>query len=130
MGMLNFLQIPGSIPWWLLLLAIIPVALYALMFLAIPFSVFGIKGRLDAMEARLDDMHADIRSVALLHAAHGARGSAQRNDSYDEAPPPIAPARVAAELDGRQVSAREAAGLRKMVPQAGGRAEPRLNWPK
>ena len=34
-------------------------------FLMMPFSVFGLKSRLDAIEAQLDDVQQEIRSLAL-----------------------------------------------------------------
>jgi hypothetical protein len=130
MGMPNFLQIPGSVPWWLLLIAIIPLGLYVLMLLAMPFSVFGVKSRLEAIEAKLDDMHADIRSVALLHAAGGARTANSDDDGIDTSPPPIAPSRAFGLHDTRPPAAADAGAARRSAPAPGGRAEPRLNWPK
>ncbi len=110
----SFFQLPAAVPWWLLLIAIIPVALYALLFLAVPFSVFGLKGRIDALEARLEDMHADIRSVALLHAA------STRDEGPALAPPPIPPARSGADQGP----------VRRGPPTPASRSEPRLDWPK
>ncbi len=116
----SFLQLP-NVPWWLLLIAIIPIGLYVLLCLTVPFSVFGLKGRLEAIEARLDDMHEDIRSVALLHQAGGRRDARadERDDSFVHAPPPIAPARPADVVLGRRT-----------VTAPASRAEPRLDWPK
>jgi hypothetical protein len=43
---------------------IVPALLYALAFLFMPFSVLGVKTRLEAIEARLDDMQQDLRLLA------------------------------------------------------------------
>lgn len=94
------LTIPG-LPEWSGLVVLLVLILLGLCVLVMPFSVFGVKGRLDSIEAQLDDLRADIRALA-------ARGSplAMRN----EVPPP---------------------GLVVPPPDpAPRRAEPRVNWPK
>jgi len=58
-------DLPDWLPWWGPLVAILPLALFVLAFLLMPFSVFGVKGRLEAIEARLDDIQAEIRMLAL-----------------------------------------------------------------
>jgi hypothetical protein len=130
MGMSSVLQFPASVPWWLVLVAIIPLGLYALMLLAMPFSVFGVKNRLEAIEARLDDLHADIRSIAILLASNGARVALSDDDALDHTPPPIAPIRSAGLGDARTSTQPDAVSSRRMSASVGGRAEPRLNWPK
>ncbi len=52
-------------------------ALFALAFLAMPFSVFGLKGRLDGVEARLDEIQREIRSLALRLPEPGRAGHAR-----------------------------------------------------
>lgn len=77
--------LPDWLPWWVPILVLVPALLYALALLFMPFAVFGVKGRLEAIEARLDEIQGEIRSLALrmpepVHHAH-----------YDEAiyaPPP------------------------------------------
>jgi hypothetical protein len=126
-GMLGFLQLPSTVPWWLLLAALIPVGLYVLLFLAIPFSVFGLKGRLESIEARLDDMHADIRGVALQLAERGLPESDHSQEV--EISPPILPAR--GELEVEQPRGRAVEGSRSRDtngPRT--RSEPRLDWPR
>jgi hypothetical protein len=56
---------PTWLPWWVPLAVLIPLSLYALLFLLMPFSVFGVKGRLEGVEARLDEIQGEIRSLAL-----------------------------------------------------------------
>lgn len=58
-------DLPDWLPWWAPLVAILPLALFVLAFLLMPFGVFGVKGRLDQIEMRLDDIQAEIRTLAL-----------------------------------------------------------------
>lgn len=102
--MTQFIQLPEWMPWWALLAVLVPVALYALLFMAMPFSVFGVKPRLEAIETRLDEIQSDIRSLALRLPERGVSA-----DTQDDRPPPIPPAR----------------GERST-----NRAEPRLDWPR
>lgn len=95
------LTLPG-LPEWTGLVALLVLALLALCLLVMPFSVFGLKGRLDSIEAQLDDLRADLRVLA-------ARPPESRRDTWEvaptlpEPPPPSAP---------------------------NGRAEPRISWPR
>src|ERR1700735_4719174 len=57
--------LPEWLPWWVPLVLLIPALLYALAFLFMPFSVIGVKGRLDVLKARLDEIQHDIRHIAL-----------------------------------------------------------------
>lgn len=57
--------LPDWVPWWVSLVVIVPAILLALAFLCMPFSVFGVKGRLEGVEARLDEIQGEIRSLAL-----------------------------------------------------------------
>ena len=57
--------LPDWVPWWVPIVLLVPALLYALAFLFMPFSVIGVKGRLEAMEARLDEIQAEIRSLSL-----------------------------------------------------------------
>jgi hypothetical protein len=57
--------LPDWVPWWVPLVLLVPGLLYALAFLFMPFSVLGVKGRLDVLEARLDEIQNEIRLLAL-----------------------------------------------------------------
>ena len=57
--------VPDWLPWWGLLLVVVPALLYVLAFLFMPFSVIGVKGRLDVLEARLDEIQHEIRHLSL-----------------------------------------------------------------
>ncbi len=56
---------PDWVPSWLALLLVALGALIALAYLGLPFAVYGVKGRLAALEARLDEIQGEIRSLAL-----------------------------------------------------------------
>lgn len=93
------LTLPG-LPEWTGLLALLVLLLLALCLLVMPFSVFGLKGRLDSIEAQLDDLRADLRGLA-------ARLPEARREAWDAAPPPPP----------------EPASFNS-------RAEPRISWPR
>ena len=57
--------LPDWLPPWAQLAVLVALVLLALLFLAVPFSVIGLKGRLDSMDARLDEIQGEIRSLAL-----------------------------------------------------------------
>ena len=59
------LPLPDWIPWWGQLALVVVAILFGLAFLLMPFAVFGTRGRLDALEAQLDDIHAEIRMLAM-----------------------------------------------------------------
>ena len=63
--MLQSLNLPDWLPWWVPLALLVPALLWALSFLFMPFSVFGVKSRLEVIEARLEEIQNEIRHVAL-----------------------------------------------------------------
>jgi hypothetical protein len=81
--------LPDWLPWWAPVAVLVPVLLYLLVFLVMPFSVFGLKGRLDGIEARLDEIQGEIRTLVLRLPE--LRGSGSVASSWAD-PPPIAPA--------------------------------------
>ncbi len=115
---------PDWVPWWVQSLAVIVAVLFGLALLLMPFSVFGTKSRLELLEARLEDMHQDLRALALRLPDRSSPG-----DAYDG---PLLPARAREEHSTRPPipppayypeEAREPAR-----PQRGGRrVEPRLD---
>lgn len=58
------LPLPSWVPWWGQLSILVIAILFGLAFLMMPFAVFGLKGRLDFLEAQLDDIHAELRMLA------------------------------------------------------------------
>ncbi len=59
--MISPLPFPDWVPLWVHLVALVAFAGLALLFIAMPFSVFGVKTRLELIEARLDDIQAELR---------------------------------------------------------------------
>lgn len=59
----NF-TLPDWLPGWAALLIAVPFLLYALLFLLMPFSVFGVKAKLDALEAQIDALQDDLRTLS------------------------------------------------------------------
>ena len=63
--MLQMLNLPDWLPWWVPLALLVPASLWALSFLFMPFSVFGVKSRLEVIEARLEEIQSDLRHMAV-----------------------------------------------------------------
>jgi hypothetical protein len=92
------LTLPGM-PEWSGLVALIVLLLLAGCFLLMPFSVFGLKGRLDAIETQLDEMRAEIRALlapvrcapAARLAAHPRRRRLRRAGAARRATAALAP---------------------------------------
>lgn len=59
------LPLPDWVPWWGQLVVLILAILFGFAFMMMPFAVFGLKGRLDFLEAQLDDIHAELRMIAM-----------------------------------------------------------------
>ena len=57
--------LPDWLPWWVPIVLLVPALLYVLAFLFMPFSVIGVKSRLEVIEARLDEIQGEIRHLAL-----------------------------------------------------------------
>ncbi len=132
-------SLPAWVPWWVNIVIVVPAILFLLAFVLMPFSVFGMKGRLEGVEARLDEIQGEIRSLALrLPEPMSARMSEYDApplgaDGYQDDPlpsrPPIPPA-------PRISTASRSAG-RSPPPDAPprwadppGRAEPRFDRPR
>jgi len=61
----TLITFPDWVPWWVPLVLLVPALLYALAFLFMPFSVLGVKTRLEVIETRLDEIQQEIRHLAL-----------------------------------------------------------------
>lgn len=79
---------PDWVPWWVPLVVLLPALLYALAFLFMPFSVIGLKSRLEVMEARLDEIQNEIRHLSLRLPAPARQNDF--DDGYIAQPPPAA----------------------------------------
>src|SRR5215472_16527585 len=95
--MTAFPTLPEWLPWWVPILVMVPLFLYVLVFLAMPLGVFGVKGRLDVMEARLDEIQGEIRMLALRLPEPGRHADFRDLRPVDLGPyaerPPIPPVR-------------------------------------
>jgi len=88
-----------------------------------PFSVFGVKGRLDAIEARLDEIQTELRTLSLRVPEPGRARRPPVEDDWAE-PPSIA---RRAEVEPPRHAA--PAPPPPAWPQRN-RNEPRVDWPK
>ncbi len=68
--------LPDWMPAWMFLLLAVPVLLYVLAFLVMPFSVFGVKSRIEALEAQIESMHDELRMMSMRSAGVLPRGRA------------------------------------------------------
>jgi hypothetical protein len=138
--------LPDWLPWWVPIVLLVPALLYVLAFLFMPFSVIGVKSRLEVIEARLDEIQGEIRHMTLRLPETGQAtdyeevyapepADSQRRASPLITRPPIPPAsheldeeqpRDARLRSGRREADRDAPGDRP----GGGRSEPRLDWPR
>ena len=151
------LDLPDWVPWWVPLALLLLGSLYGLVFLFMPFSVLGVKARLESIDARLDEIQHEIRLLSLrLPDTGGRREVVSDFDDHYTAPPvtrvaeptilrpPIPPA--AHEMydddgmDDRPPPPPTARPARRsdpaarqeprMEPRMEPRAEPRVNWPR
>ena len=125
--------LPSWMPDWLFLLLALPVLLYALAFFLMPFSVFGVKSRLESLETQIDALHDELRMQALRNAGVLPRSSTDL-DAYEDVPnfqrlktnqrtpePPRAPPPMTPVVPPRQ------AAQAAPPPRTGRRMEPRLD---
>jgi hypothetical protein len=119
--------LPAWLPPWAFLLLALPVLLWALAFMLMPFSVFGVKARLDTMEAQIDSLHEEVRNLAIRST--GMLGMVRPTAAADE---DILP--NFGRLKSTQRTAAEAPAplvveprVIKPVPRPARRMEPRLD---
>jgi hypothetical protein len=122
------LSIPGMPEWTGLLLLCLGL-LCAAAFLLMPFSVFGVKARLEALEVQLDEIQGELREMALrLQEPAAARRPLASTEDWAEPPTRGVPPMTAP---------REARITPPVPPPAAWpeghqprRSEPRLDWPR
>lgn len=117
------LTIPG-LPGWTGLLVLLVLLLVGLAYLLMPFSVFGVKGRLDSLEAQLDEIQSEIRTLALRLSD----GPPRRPASEEWLDPPGIHRAPAEEHTPRTTPPVPPPAAWPETPR-GGRSEPRLDWP-
>lgn len=137
--------LPDWMPPWLGLLLLLVGLLYALAMLAMPFSVFGVKSRLEAIEDQLEQVQEELR-ILTLRLPEPLRGVAVEESPYydplprnaapprprepEGRPPQIPPASAPARDAYREPLGRDAGRGRAGPPARGGtgrRIEPRLD---
>jgi hypothetical protein len=137
--------LPAWVPWWVPLLVLLPALLLGLAFLAMPFSVFGVKARLELVEARLDEIQEEIRRLALRLPERGAAVGYEelpdparyRRPPFGARPaavaqPPIPP-RHEPEIEDEPDLPRVVRPGARRAPEPDSpppRSEPRLDWPR
>lgn len=139
-------DIPAWLPWWVPLVLLVPALLWILAFLLVPFSVIGLKSRLDGMEARLDELHAEVRTLSLrlpetVQAVDFDElyTPPEQAEPVRRAPvikrPPIPPATHELEPEdeappAQDPPATDGARSKRDRGRREGRTEPRLDWPR
>ncbi len=130
--------LPDWMPPWLQLLVVVAGALLALALAIMPFSVFGVKARLEGLEARLDEIQGEIRSLSLRLPEPNRgpydepavlRASAPMREPPPRPQPPIPPASWEVEPAREPVSPTLRAAAR-VGEAARERSEPRLSRPR
>ncbi|BDG74612.1 hypothetical protein [Roseomonas fluvialis] len=119
-GLIERLSIPG-LPSWVGLVILLAIGISLLALLAMPYAVFGVKSRLEAVEAELADLRSEIR--ALLRQPGTAARTVVEED-YVAPPSRRAEPRIAPPEPTRPPVPPPAARVVR------GRAEPRLDWPR
>ena len=131
--------LPDWLPWWVPFVLLVPALLYVLAFFFMPFSVIGVKSRLEVIEARLDELQGEIRHLSLRLPASGRvadyeeiyapePGLQPRRAPPEMTRPPIPPA--SHELEDREPREPPREARRESENRSTGRrAEPRLDWP-
>jgi hypothetical protein len=134
--------LPDWVPWWVQLLILVAVVLIAGAYLLMPFSVFGLKARIEALDQRLDDIQSDLRELASrMPDLDGRRPAAWRRtepdeDGYVARPPPprqaAPPERTYERYDPPPrppIPPPPVVPERDRPPSTRPRSEPQLRWP-
>jgi hypothetical protein len=78
-------SLPDWMPGWLALALAVPALLWLLAFLMMPFNVFGVKARLEALESELESLHEELR-IMQMRAAGVISTPVRSLDPYDDVP--------------------------------------------
>ncbi len=129
--LISRLAVPG-LPEWTGLLVLLLMILFVLAFALMPFSVFGLKGRIDGIEAQLDEIQAELRTLSMRLPETTARRRVSADDGWAEPPATLRAAREDAEAPRMTPPIPPPAavpGSRTGAPSAA-RSEPRMDWPR
>jgi hypothetical protein len=119
--------LPG-LPDWTGLVVLVVLLLVGLAYLLMPFSVFGVKGRLDAIEGRLDEIQTEIRTLALRLPEPGRGRRPPVDDEWVE--PPLTARRQQDAAVPPSRSGPPVPPPAAWPDRAASRAEPRVEWPR
>ncbi|GCE79468.1 hypothetical protein [Komagataeibacter oboediens] len=81
---------PEWMPAWAQAVLLVGGILFTLVWLLVPFAVFGVKGRLDNLAIQLDDLQAELRVLAMGQHASATPASVA-GDMLPDIVPPSAP---------------------------------------
>ncbi len=73
--------LPDWLPAWAFLLLALPALLYLFVFLLMPFSVFGVKARLETLEGQLEAIQDELRNLSARPPGAAPRG--RLDEDYD-----------------------------------------------
>ena len=114
---------PAGLPDWTGLVVLGVLLLLGLCVALMPFSVFGVKGRLESLEAQLDEIQDDIRALAMRLPELPSARRLTPEEGW-ESPPSM---RATAQRDIRPIRTTPPVPPPPEVPGARGyRQEPRL----
>ncbi|WP_130730454.1 hypothetical protein [Komagataeibacter xylinus] len=81
---------PQWMPAWAQAVLLVGGMLFTLLWMLVPFAVFGVKGRLDNLAIQLDDLQAELRVLALgLNGQQTAQPPVVADALADRAPTPV-----------------------------------------
>ena len=118
---MSWLNLPTWLPWWVPLLVAVPLGLWLLCLIIMPFSVIGVKSRLESIEAELEELHTELRTLVLRlpEAGRLSYAAEPHRAGPTRAEPPVEPM-------ARPTAAPEPPRPFRDPPAP--RAEPRLDW--
>ena len=118
-------DLPAWVPAWVQLLIVVAGVLIAGAYLLMPFSVFGLKARMEALDQRLEDLQSDVRELShrlpdqemRRPAALGPPAPSRRPGAPGRSPRPVATAADPAGAHGSRTRS-DAHPLRTPAPPA------------
>jgi hypothetical protein len=121
---MSFAQLPAvaGVPDWVSFLLLLAALGFGLAFLLMPFAVFGLKSRLEAVEQRLTDLDESLRVLARLLASPALARAADVEDA------PIAVARPRSRVS--EPLRANAAPIPPPPVVPADRPEPTIEWPR